>query len=43
MLKAKNYPYRELQNYPVFNTRATFISAFKKFADVTPSYFIKKK
>ncbi len=26
-----------------FNTRATFISAFKKFAGVTPSYFIKKK
>lgn len=26
-----------------FNTRATFISAFKKFAGVTPSYFMKKK
>jgi AraC-like DNA-binding protein len=25
-----------------FNTRATFITAFKKFAGVTPSYFVSK-
>jgi len=39
----RNLSLEGIANIAGFNTRATFISAFKKFTGVTPSFFLKNQ